>query len=189
MKGNKLIIFAGPSGTGKTTIVKHLLATIPSLSFSISATTRQRRENENNGRDYYFLSLEDFKKKIENNEFVEYEEVYGGTFYGTLRSEINNKWEQGLHVIFDIDVVGALNLKKQFPENSIAVIVMPPSIAVLKDRLLKRGSETPESLIKRIGKAERELASADLFDCKIVNDVLEKSLEEARTLIESFIRS
>jgi guanylate kinase len=189
MSGRKLIIFAGPSGTGKTTIVRHLISVCRELSFSISATTRPRREGETDGRDYYFLSREEFSRKIREGAFVEYEEVYKGNFYGTLRAEIERIWDSGKHVIFDIDVVGALNLKKMYGKKALAVVVMPPSIEVLRDRLVKRGTETPETIVKRIGKAERELAFADQFDRRIVNDTLKDSLEEARDMVDAFINS
>lgn len=184
----KLIIFAGPSGTGKTTIVRHLLSSMPALSFSVSATTRPRRDGETDGKDYYFLSEEVFRDKISKGEFVEYEEVYQGYLYGTLRSEIERIWSEGHHVVFDIDVLGALNLKKLYGKKALAVVVMPPSIEHLKDRLIKRGTETPENLRKRIGKAQRELEFAGDFDKRIVNDVLKDSLEEAKRIVLDFIR-
>lgn len=167
--------------------MRHLVSTNPLLCFSISATTRPKREGEVDGKDYYFLELEDFKARMANGEFVEYEEVYSGTFYGTLRSEIDRIWISGQHVLFDIDVVGALNLKKMYETKALSIIVMPPSIDQLKERLIKRGSETEESLKKRIGKAERELAQATLFDRRIVNDKLKESLQEAQTLVDEFL--
>jgi guanylate kinase len=185
----KLIIFAGPSGTGKTTIVRHLLSSVPDLSFSVSATTRNRRENETHGKDYYFLTEASFRDKISGGEFAEYEEVYPGTFYGTLRSEIERIWTSGKHVIFDIDVMGAINLKKQFGKKSLSILVMPPTLEELRDRLVKRGSETPESLEKRVGKAQRELEFAERFDYRIINDKLKDSLEEATRIVLEFIRS
>jgi len=187
MNQSKLVIFAGPSGTGKTTIVRCLLATNPVLSFSISATTRSKREGEDNQRDYYFLSLNEFKEKIENNEFVEYEEVYTGTYYGTLKSEIERIGKMGKHVIFDIDVVGALTIKKIYGERALSILIMPPSIEVLKQRLIDRGSETPESISRRVGKAEKELAFANLFDYTLINDRLDDAIIAAEELVNNFL--
>ena len=153
MKG-KLIIFSAPSGAGKTTIVHHLLNKIPKLEFSVSACSRLMRKDETHGVDYYFISVDDFKKKIENEEFVEWEEVYKDNFYGTLKTEIERILKKGHHIIFDMDVVGGLNLKKQYGDQALAIFVMPPSIQHLEERLKMRETETTETIARRIGKAE-----------------------------------
>src|SRR5690606_27629632 len=185
----KAIIFSAPSGSGKTTIVKHLLQNNPHLGFSISASTRDRRgRTEENGKDYYFLTPEEFKQRIDNNEFIEWEEVYEGNFYGTLKSEIERIWSEGKDVIFDVDVKGGLNLKKYFGDNALAVFVKVPSIEVLKERLNDRGTETPESLSRRLFKAKFEMEFANKFDVVLVNENLEKSLAEAQRLYEDFSR-
>lgn len=177
MKG-KLIIVCAPSGAGKTTLVKHLLLTIRYATFSVSATSRAKRADETNGKDYYFLSIENFKKKIDQNEFVEWEEVYTNQFYGTLRSEVENKRNQGNHVIFDVDVEGGLNLKKQFGNEALLVFVMPPSLEELANRLKKRATESAESYQMRLAKAEFELTYADYADQVIVNDNLDTAKTE-----------
>lgn len=183
----KAIIFSAPSGSGKTTIVKHLLQTNPDLGFSISASTRDKRgRTEENGKDYYFLTPLDFKKKIDNNEFIEWEEVYEGNFYGTLKSEIERIWNEGKNVIFDVDVKGGLNLKKYFGDSALAIFVKVPSMEVLKERLHDRGTETSESLSRRIFKAEFEMSFQDKFDKVLVNENLQKSLAEAQQLYDDF---
>lgn len=183
----KAIIFSAPSGSGKTTIVKHLLEKNPDLGFSISASTRDKRgRTEQNGKDYYFLPPKEFRKKIENNEFVEWEEVYEGNFYGTLKSEIERVWSEGKNVIFDVDVKGGLNLKKYFGDNGLAIFVKVPSIEVLKERLHDRGTETEESLSRRLFKAEFEMGFHDKFDVVLVNENLGKSLAEAQRLYDDF---
>lgn len=183
----KAIIFSAPSGSGKTTIVKHLLKTNPDLGFSISASTRDKRgRTEQHGKDYYFLSPLDFKKKIDNNEFVEWEEVYEGNFYGTLKSEVDRIWREGKNVIFDVDVKGGLNLKKYFGDKGLAIFVKVPSIEVLKERLNDRGTETPESLSRRLFKAQFEMTFQDRFDKILVNESLEKSLAEAQRMYDEF---
>lgn len=184
----KLVIFSAPSGAGKTTIVQHLLKVFPDLEFSISACSREIRRGETFGVDYYFLSIEEFKEKIANDEFVEWEEVYTDNFYGTLRSEIERIWRKGNHIIFDMDVVGGLNLKKQFGDQALAVFVMPPSIEHLESRLKMRETETPESIARRIGKAEKEIATANQFDKIILNDNLERALEEAENIVGEFLK-
>src|SRR5665647_969411 len=156
MAEGKLIIFSAPSGAGKTTIVKHLLLCDLNFGFSISATTRKPRGNEVNGREYYFLSEEEFKRKIENHEFLEWEEVYPGSYYGTLKSELDRIWKLGKHVIFDVDVIGGINIKKFYPNETLSVFVMPPSIEELEVRLRMRDTETPENLAKRLDKAKWE---------------------------------
>ena len=187
MKKGKLIIFSAPSGAGKTTIVQHLLKKFPELSFSISATTREQRGDEVNAKDYYFISQESFLHKIAQKEFVEFEEVYTGTFYGTLRSEIERIWQEGRHVIFDIDVIGGLHLKKKFGDSALAIFVQPPSLDVLIERLTGRGTDLPEKLAERIKKADKELKFADQFDVILKNYELDTACNEAETLIKEFL--
>ncbi len=190
MAVNKLIVFSAPSGSGKTTIVKHLLQeTGLPLSFSISAASREARPNEVDAKDYYFLSLDDFKAKIANDAFLEYEEVYPDNFYGTLRSEVERIWASGKSVIFDIDVTGGLNIKKQYPEETLAIFVQPPSKEELERRLRGRATETEEKIAIRLSKADRELATAPQFDAIITNDNLDIAKEEAYQLVSKFIRS
>jgi guanylate kinase len=187
MMNGKAIIFSAPSGAGKTTLVKHLLSKNYHLSFSISACSRPRRKNERKGEDYYFLSETDFKSKIDNDEFIEWEEVYKGNYYGTLKSEIERIWSEGKHVIFDVDVIGGLNLKKYFKENALAIFVQPPSIETLASRLKARGTETIESLDKRIEKSVSEMEYANQFDIIIVNDNLEIAKLEAEKVVGDFL--
>jgi guanylate kinase len=184
----KIIIFSAPSGAGKTTLVKHLLATYPEkIGFSISACTRPKRSYETNGIDYYFLSIDNFQEKIDNNEFVEWQEVYPNSFYGTLKSEIEKNWNNQKHVIFDVDVKGGLVLKEYFKEKALSVFVMPPSVAVLEKRLRERNTETEESLQKRIAKFEQELTYQSKFDKVIINNDLMKATQEATILAKSFL--
>ncbi|QKG80123.1 guanylate kinase [Tenuifilum thalassicum] len=183
----KLLIFSAPSGAGKTTIVKHLLEKFPQLEFSISACSRKPRDGEIHGKDYYFLTVEEFKEKIERGEFVEWEEVYPGSYYGTLWSELKRIWDKGHHVMFDVDVKGGLNLKKKFPKNSLAVFVKPPSIDELRKRLLKRGTETEETINVRIGKAQEELSFAPQFDYILTNNQVESAFVEAETVVRKFL--
>src|SRR5687768_17321780 len=186
----KAIIFSAPSGSGKTTIVKHLLQHNPDLGFSISASTRDKRgRKEEHGKDYYFLTPQQFKKKIDNDEFVEWEEVYEGNFYGTLKSEIERIWKEGKNVIFDVDVKGGLNLKKYFGNKALSIFVKVPSEEILKERLHDRGTETPESLSRRLFKAKFEMSFQDQFDVVLVNEVLDKSLAEAQQLYDTFKKS
>lgn len=185
----KLIIFSAPSGAGKTTIVQHLLKKIPNLEFSVSACSRPMRKDETHGVDYYFISVDEFKKKIENEEFAEWEEVYTDNFYGTLKAEIERIWKKGHHIIFDMDVVGGLNLKKQFGDRALAVFVMPPSIEHLEKRLKMRETETPESIARRMGKAERELRTSDQFDKIVLNDNLEHAFEQAEEIVGDFLNT
>jgi len=188
MSQGKLIIFSAPSGSGKTTIVRHLLKTFPDkLEFSISATSRPKRGIEENGKDYHYLSVEEFKEKIDNNEFLEWEEVYAGVHYGTLKSEVDRIWAKGKHVIFDIDVEGGLNLKSQFREKALAIFVMPPSIKILEERLNSRSTDSLESIARRVEKAEKELRTADLFDTSILNEVLEEALAKAEKVVTEFL--
>jgi guanylate kinase len=189
MKQGKLIIFSAPSGAGKTTIVKHLLKKFPNLSFSISATTRELRGTEQHENDYYFITKEDFLHRVARQEFVEFEEVYSGTFYGTLRSEIERIWNEGKHVIFDIDVEGGLRLKRKYEDDALAIFVQPPSLEVLKERLGGRGTDSEEKLQERYIKAEKELKYADKFDVILKNYELETACKEAEELVENFINS
>lgn len=184
---HKLVIVAAPSGAGKTTIVHHLLSIIPELEFSVSATTREQRPNERHGVDYYYITEEEFKRRVENNEFLEWEEVYGHKFYGTLKSELDRIWAKGHHVIFDIDVVGGLRLKELYPHNSLAVFIMPPSVEALEKRLRSRNTESEESLRVRVAKAEHELSYSSRFDVTIVNTDLEHSLPEAENIVRAFL--
>ncbi|MFI5148119.1 MAG: guanylate kinase [Bacteroidia bacterium] len=184
----KLIIFSAPSGAGKTTIVHHLLDTFPDwLEFSVSACSREKRKDETEGVDYYFLSLDEFKHRISMDEFVEWEEVYTNNFYGTLKVEIERIWRKGKHVIFDVDVNGGLNLKNIFREKALAVFVMPPSIESLEERLKKRETETPESIKRRIDKAQMEIDKSVAFDKLVHNDTLEHAFAEAESLIREFL--
>jgi guanylate kinase len=188
MKG-KSVIISGPSGAGKTTIVKHLLDSGLNLSFSISATTRKPRANEKDGTDYFFLSVPEFRNKIANNEFVEWEEVYTDILYGTLRSELDRIWSSGCHVLFDVDVKGGINLKKTFANKSIAVFIMPPSVEDLKKRLIGRASESDDKIKIRIQKAEEEINHSNQFDSIIVNKNLDEAKQEALQMVSSFIES
>ena len=190
MKNGKLIVFSAPSGSGKTTIVKHLLDVEKlNLAFSISATSREKRGEEVDGKDYYFLSLKDFKGKIKNDEFLEWEEVYRDNFYGTLKSEVERIWKAGKHVIFDIDVSGGLRIKRKFPEQTLAIFVKPPSIDELKIRLKKRKTESEDKINMRVAKASAELATAPLFDSIIENNDLNVALNEAEELVFNFLNS
>jgi guanylate kinase len=189
-KQGKLIVFSAPSGSGKTTIVRHLLAQEKlNLAFSISATSREPRGEEKDGKDYYFLSLQKFKQHIKDGDFLEWEEVYRDNFYGTLKSEVERLWAEGKHVIFDIDVAGGLRLKRKFPEQTLAVFVKPPSVDELKIRLKKRKTEDKAKIDMRIAKASVELATAPQFDHIILNDTLEHALEEAEDLVDDFVNS
>jgi guanylate kinase len=185
----KLIILSAPSGAGKTSIVKRLLQKHAHLSFSISAASREARINEVNGVDYYFLGKEGFEQKISENAFLEWEEVYPGQYYGTLRSEVERLWSEGKTVVFDIDVVGALNLKKQFGNNALALFVKAPSIEVLHQRLRSRNTESEEKIAMRISKAETESAKATAFDAVVINDNLDTAIAETEALIASFLNT
>ena len=186
-KEGKLIIFSAPSGAGKTTIVQNLLKKIPELEFSISATTRPARGDEKDGEDYYFISKEEFLHKIAKKHFVEFEEVYSGTFYGTLRTEIERIWENGKTVIFDIDVEGGLHLKRKYDGAALAIFVQPPSLEVLKERLTGRGTDSNEKLQERFAKAEKELNYAPQFDIILKNHDLQTACVEAEQLVRNFI--
>lgn len=188
MKRGKLIVFSAPSGAGKTTIVRHLLTLAElNLEFSISATSREKRGTEEDGKDYYFMSLDSFKQNIKNNTFVEWEEVYRDNFYGTLKTEVQRIWDMGKNVIFDIDVSGGLRIKRKFPEDTLAIFVKPPSIDDLKIRLKKRKTESDGKINMRIAKASSELATAPLFDVIVENGELSKALIEAETLVSNFV--
>ena len=190
MNEGKLIVFSAPSGSGKTTIVRHLLEQDDlNLEFSISATSREKRGEEVDGKDYYYLSAKEFKTKIKNDEFLEWEEVYRDNFYGTLKTEVERIWKQGKHVIFDIDVSGGLRIKRKFPEETLAVFVKPPSIDELKIRLKKRKTESADKINMRVAKASAELATAPLFDVVIENDNLDNALKEAHKLVGEFVNS
>ena len=183
----KAFIFSAPSGSGKTTIVKHLLDNNSDLGFSISASTRDKRgRKEEQGKDYYFLTPEEFKIKIDNDEFIEWEEVYEGNFYGTLKSEIQRIWDTGKNVIFDVDVKGGLNLKKYFGDKALSVFVKVPSLEILEQRLSDRGTESKDSLSRRLFKAKFEMSFQDKFDVILVNEELETSLKEAQHLYDTF---
>lgn len=185
---SKLFLFAAPSGAGKTTIVRHLLEEFDELAFSVSATTRPKRPHEEDGKDYYFLTEGRFRALIEEDAFVEWEEVYQGLLYGTLRSEVNRLWKAGKHILFDIDVKGALNIKRKFPKETVAVFIKPPSIAALYDRLNKRKTENEASLKKRMDRAAEEMSYEPDFDLVLVNDDLKSALQEAERIILSSLQ-
>ncbi len=183
----KVIIFSAPSGAGKSTIVNYLLSKNLGLEFSISATCRAPRGKEVHGKEYYFFSLDKFKEKITAGEFLEYEEVYPGCFYGTLQSEVERIWSKGHTVLFDVDVMGGLNIKKKFGSDALAVFIQPPSIEILHQRLTGRGTDAPEKIQERIAKAAYEMSFANQFDTIIVNDYLENALTEAESKVRSFL--
>jgi guanylate kinase len=186
MKG-KLLIFSAPSGAGKSTIVQHLIKLGLGLEFSISATSRESREGEKDGREYHFITPERFREKIQEGAFIEWEEVYPEQFYGTLYSEVERIWEKGNHAIFDIDVVGGMNLKKKYGDRACAIFVQAPSMEVLEQRLRARGTDDEASLLKRLGKARFEMTHASRFDHIIVNDSLEDALAEAEQIVYEFL--
>lgn len=183
----KMVIFSAPSGAGKTSIVKGVLLETPQLEFSVSACSRPKRPNEKDGVDYYFMTPGVFQKKIKEGAFLEWEEVYPGSYYGTLRSEVDRIWQAGKHVIFDVDVAGGINIKKQFPNQSLAIFIKPPSIKELEKRLLLRKTETPESLQKRLGKAAFELTFAGEFDREIINDNLQTAIKQTIEIVHDFL--
>lgn len=187
MKG-KLIIISAPSGAGKSTIVNHLLEKGLRLEFSISATTRKPRGDEKDGKEYYFLSVDDFKKKVADDEFVEWEEVYEGMMYGTLRSELERIWKKGNHVLFDVDVKGGMNLKKLFTLEAISIFIMPPSVGELERRLIKRGVDSTEKIRMRVAKAREEMDFASEFDYIVINDDLEEAKGETFKIVTEFIK-
>jgi guanylate kinase len=185
----KLIIFSAPSGAGKTTIVHHILKKFGEIEFSVSACSRKKRAGEKEGKDYYFLGVNGFKEKIKLNAFVEWQEVYENHFYGTLKSEIDRIWAKGHHVIFDVDVVGGLNLKKIYGEKALSIFVMAPSIKDLEERLKLRDTETPESIARRMAKAEKEMGFSAEFDYILMNDDMQQALNDAEQLVADFIYS
>lgn len=184
---NKVIIFSAPSGSGKSTVVNHLLKKYPFLEFSISATSRAPRGQEQNGKEYFFFSTEEFERLISEDAFIEYEEVYKGSYYGTLKSEIERIWAKGHTILFDIDVKGGVNIKRIFGDAALAVFVKAPSVEELRSRLVGRGTDTPEAIEKRVAKAEEELTYEKYFDVVLVNDDLSTSLAQAEGLIDSFV--
>jgi guanylate kinase len=184
-----MIIVSAPSGAGKTTIVKHLLKVFPQLSFSVSATSRAKRPGEEHGREYYFVSAEEFRTMITQAQLLEWQEVYPGSFYGTTKTEIQRMQSSGLIPVFDVDVVGGLNIKKMFGEKALAIFVRPPSFEILKQRLRNRATDTEESLTKRFEKAQLELGFEPDFDVVIVNDELSKALSEAEYLVSNFLNT
>ena len=185
----KLIVISAPSGAGKTSIVHHLLKNMPELSFSVSACSREKRDNETHGKDYYFLGVEDFQNKIKEAAFLEWEEVYENQYYGTLKSEIERIWSEGKTVIFDVDVIGGLNIKKQYPKECLSLFIMPPSVDVLRERLSGRGSESETKLEMRLAKAEQEISKNQEFDKVILNDDFGIACEETMEVITNFINS
>ena len=190
LKNQKLIVFSAPSGSGKTTIVKHLVKKFPILGFSISACTRDKRGRmEENGKDYHFLTPDDFRHRIENHEFVEWEEVYEGAFYGTLKSEVERIWENGKIAIFDVDVKGGLSLKEYYQEKALTVFVKVPSVEELKVRLTGRGTDSEDSISRRLFKVNFEMGFQDQFDLILVNDDLENTLQKAEKLVSDFINN
>jgi len=187
---NKIIIIAAPSGSGKTSVTRHILNAFPDrVAFSISATTRNPRNNEKDGKDYYFISVEEFENRIQNNEFVEWEMVYHGKYYGTLKSELNRIWQQHKAPLLDIDVKGGINIQQQYRENSLSLFIEPPSIEELERRLKARGTETPESLEARLAKASFELSFKTMFDRIIINDTLERACNEAEDIVRNYLDS
>lgn len=189
MSKGLVVIFSAPSGAGKSTIVHHLLEKFPQIEFSVSATSRAPRGAEVDGKDYYFFTADQFERKIANNEFVEFEEVYAGTYYGTLRSEIQRLWDKGAVIAFDVDVKGGVNIKRLFGENALSVFVMPPSVKVLEERLRTRGTDSSESIAKRLAKAEEEIQYSPKFDKVLINDDLSRAFEEAERIVGEFISS
>ena len=187
MSQGKIIIITAPSGAGKTSITRYLLGKYPSLAFSVSAATRQPRAHEKDGADYYFLSLDDFKQKIQHGEFVEWEMVYEGKYYGTLKSELERIWQAGKTPLLDIEVKGAIHIQEQYPHSTLALFIEPPSVDELRSRLEKRGTETVESLMARVNKASYELSFKHHFDQIIVNDNLDKACLEAEKAVTTFL--
>jgi guanylate kinase len=185
----KMIIVSAPSGAGKSTLVRHLLSTGLPLEFSVSATSRSPRGEEKDGRDYYFLPADEFRKRIDNNEFVEWEEVYKDHYYGTLKSEIKRIWDNGNCPLFDVDVKGGINLKAIFGKDAVSVFIMPPSISELEERLRKRATDTDDKIRMRVNKAAEEIALADKFDVIIINDDLEKACREISEVVSGFIEN
>jgi len=188
MKG-KLVIISAPSGAGKSTMIRHLLDRGINLEFSISATTRAPRGREKNGNEYYFLSVNDFRERVENGDFIEWEEVYKDQLYGTLKSEINRIWSHGNHVLFDVDVKGGINLKDIFKHDAISIFIMPPSIDELEKRLQRRATDNPEKIKMRVAKAEEEMKLANQFDNIVINERLEQAENDVYRIVKSFIEN
>ena len=187
MDNRKAVIFSAPSGSGKSTIVSHILKLHPELKFSVSAASRAPRGDEKNGVAYWFISADEFRKRIADNEFVEYEEVYPGSFYGTLKSEVERIWDNGDAIIFDVDVKGGVNLKKYFGNRALSVFIQAPSVEVLRQRLVSRATDSPEAIKRRVAKAAEEMTYADKFDHIIVNDDLQKAYADAEKLVDDFL--
>lgn len=187
MDNRKAVIFSAPSGSGKSTIVSHILKLHPELKFSVSAASRAPRGDEKNGVAYWFISADEFRKRIADNEFVEYEEVYPGSFYGTLKSEVDRIWDNGDAIIFDVDVKGGVNLKKYFGDRALSVFIQAPSVEVLRQRLVSRATDSPEAIERRVAKAAEEMTYADKFDHIIVNDDLQKAYADAEKLVDDFL--
>ena len=185
----KVIIFSAPSGSGKTTVVRHLLKKYQQLEFSISSTSRKKRTDEIDGKDYYFIESDEFKRLVDNDEFIEYEEVYDGRFYGTLKKEAERIWNEGKIIVFDVDVKGGMKLKETYGNNALSVFIMPTSLEVLYSRLISRGTELLEDIEKRVLRADIELSYANDFDIIILNDDLQTALQEAETIVEEWINS
>ena len=188
MDNRKAVIFSAPSGSGKSTIVSHILKLHPELKFSVSAASRAPRGDEKNGVAYWFISADEFRKRIADNEFVEYEEVYPGSFYGTLKSEVERIWDNGDAIIFDVDVKGGVNLKKYFGDRALSVFIQAPSVEVLRQRLVNRATDSPEAIERRVAKAAEEMTYADKFDHIIVNDDLQKAYADAEKLVSEFLK-
>ena len=187
MNYRKAILFSAPSGSGKTTIIRELLKRFNCFEFSISATSRAAREGEKDGVDYYFLTPETFKQRVAAGDFLEWEEVYAGTCYGTLKSEIDRIWNNGNVIIFDVDVNGGMNIKKYFGPDALAIFVMPPSVEVLSQRLRNRGTESEESIMKRLARSAEELKMSDRFDVTVINDILERAVDETQKIINNYL--
>ncbi len=185
---NKVIIFSAPSGSGKSTIVSHILKLHPEMEFSVSATSRAPRGQERNGIEYHFFSADEFRKMIAEDKFVEYEEVYAGSFYGTLKSEVQRIWDKGHVIIFDVDVKGGVNLKKYFGDKALSVFIQAPSVEELRKRLVARGTDSAEAIAKRVAKASEEMTYADKFDYILVNDDLQKAYAEAEKVVDDFLQ-
>lgn len=187
MDNRKVVIFSAPSGSGKSTIVSHILKLHPELEFSVSAASRAPRGEEKNGVAYWFISADEFRRRIADDEFVEYEEVYPGSFYGTLKSEVERIWNKGNAIIFDVDVKGGVNLKKYFGDRAMSVFIQAPSVEVLRQRLVSRATDSPEAIERRVAKAAEEMTYADKFDHIIVNDDLQKAYSDAENLVDKFL--